>query len=150
MSKIQVRNARAEDAGRMIELIQELADYEKSGSEVSLVESDIIADGFCDSPAFKAILAIQNNNTVGMALLYDRYSTWKGRTLYLEDLIVTHDSRGQGIGQRLLQECIGIAKTGGYKRLEWQVLDWNKPAIEFYQKMDVEMDGSWINCRMRF
>ncbi len=138
------------DAESMLTLIKELAEYERSGDEVAIGSEDLIRDGFSERPAFQAVLAERRTEVLGMALLYERYSTWKGRTLYLEDLIVTESARGQGIGEALLKECISMAEKGNYKRLEWQVLDWNKPAIEFYRKMKVELDETWINCRMRF
>jgi GNAT superfamily N-acetyltransferase len=134
----------------MLDLIKELAVYERAGDEVVITPQDLIRDGFTERPAFRAILAEQKDEIIGMALLYERYSTWKGRTLYLEDLIVTESARGRGIGEALLKECVSIAEKGDYKRLEWQVLDWNKPAIDFYRKMKVELDETWINCRMRF
>ena len=147
---VEVRAAEPADAESMLTLIKELAVYERAGDEVIISSEDLIRDGFSDRPAFHAVLAARSGEIVGMALLYERYSTWKGRTLYLEDLIVTEAARGQGIGKALLRECISMAENGGYKRLEWQVLDWNKPAIEFYRKMKVELDETWINCRMRF
>ncbi len=144
-----LRPADRKDVESMLLLIKELAEFERAGDEVSISTEDLLMDGFGDRPAFQGVIAERNGKIEGMALLYERYSTWKGRTLYLEDLIVTESARGQGIGKALLSECISITKKGGYKRLEWQVLEWNEPAIDFYQKMEVEMDDTWINCRIR-
>ena len=147
---LKIRSAKRDDVESMMALILELAIYEKAGDEVALTTLELQRDGFDDSPAFRCIVAERDSSILGLALLYERYSTWKGSTLYLEDLIVTESARGQGIGKALLYECIAMTKRGGYKRLEWQVLDWNEPAIEFYKKMGVELDSAWINCRMRF
>ncbi len=149
-NQVKLRPAETEDAERMLALIQELAVYEKAGDEVAISAKELAHDGFTEQPSFRAILAEREEEVIGMALLYERYSTWKGKTLYLEDLIVTESARGQGIGEALLKACVSMAEEGQYKRLEWQVLDWNSPAIDFYRKMEVEMDSSWINCRMRF
>lgn len=149
IEQVELRVAEAKDAESMLTLIKELAVYERAGDEVTISSEELKRDGFSGNPAFQAILASRRGEVVGMALLYDRYSTWKGRTLYLEDLIVTESARGQGIGEALMKECISTAQKGNYKRLEWQVLDWNTPAIDFYRKMKVELDETWINCRMR-
>lgn len=150
IEKVILRPADRGDVESMLLLIQELAEFEKAGNEVTITAQDLMEDGFGERSAFQGILAERNGTIEGMALLYECYSTWKGRTLYLEDLIVTESARGQGIGEALLRECISMTKKGAYKRLEWQVLDWNERAIEFYQKMGIEMDDTWINCRIRF
>ena len=143
-----IRLARKEDAPEILAMIQELADFERESDAPALSVSDLIRDGFSDQALFHVLLAEEHDRIKGMAFIYERYSTWKGKSLYLEDLIVKKEFRGQGIGSRLMDAVIDKAREGGYTRLEWQVLDWNEGAIEFYKKLGVELDSSWINCRM--
>jgi len=148
MAKLSLRAAVPEDAEAICRLIQELADYERASSQALLGPEDILRDGFGERPAFSCQVAERESQVIGMAIYYERYSTWTGRSLYLEDLIVTESERGQGAGKMLLQYLIEIGKAGPYKRLEWQVLDWNEPAISFYRSLGAELDSTWINCRM--
>jgi GNAT superfamily N-acetyltransferase len=149
-AKLIIREGSRSDAAQIHGLIKELADYEKAPQEVDVSIEDIEKDGFGDNQRFKTILACEEQEVIGMALYYERYSTWKGPTLYLEDLVVKEAHRGKGAGKMLMDEILLIAKEGGYKRLEWQVLDWNSPAISFYENMGAELDGTWHNCRMTF
>jgi len=143
------RPAVSDDATAIMGLIQELANYERAGDEVSLSAKQLQLDGFGPSPRFSADVAEHENGLAGVALSYERYSTWKGKTLYLEDLIVTSDMRCNGIGSKLFDMVLERARVGGYARLEWQVLDWNEPAIRFYESIRWEQDANWINGRIR-
>jgi GNAT superfamily N-acetyltransferase len=129
-------------------LIKELALYEKAPDEVITSEEQMHEDGFGENPIFKFIVAEVNKEIVGMALYYWKYSTWKGKGIYLDDIIVTENHRRKGIGKLLMDEIIKIAAREKANKLEWQVLDWNEPAINFYKKYNVEFDGEWINCKI--
>lgn len=147
---ITIRPGKKEDLPRAFELIQELAEYEKAPHEVNNTIARMEADGFGENPIFKFIVAEQDGSIQGMSLYYWRYSTWKGRRLYLEDLIVTADKRGTGIGQKLFDETINIAKAGNATGMMWQVLDWNEPAINFYKQYGASLDEGWLNCHLNF
>lgn len=148
LSNLVIRSAVAEDMGGVIRLIQELADYENASDQVSNTESQLVEDGFGNDPVFKCNVAEINDDIIGFTLYYTSYSTWKGRCLYLEDFIVTERYRRTGVGKMLFEKLLDHAKEIGAARFEWQVLDWNKPAINFYNKYKSEMDGTWINCRL--
>ncbi|MCB0280649.1 MAG: GNAT family N-acetyltransferase, partial [Calditrichaeota bacterium] len=106
-------------------------------------------DGFGTSPLFEALILEFNSETVGFALFYYRYSTWKGKSLYLEDLYVDPEYRNNGIGLAVMKHLVNHAIKTDCKRFEWQVLDWNTPSIEFYKKIGAELDSEWINCKLR-
>jgi len=135
------------DVPDILRLIKELAVYEKATNEVTVTESDLLHDGFGKDKIFDCFIARENKNVLGIALIYTKYSTWKGRCLFLEDIIVSEAERGRGIGKELFREVVREAKNKSAGRLEWQVLDWNQPAIGFYKKFNSEFDSSWINCR---
>ena len=145
MNNILIRKARKEDCPRILELIKELALYEKAPHEVTVTLDEMEECGFGEKPVWGSLVAEVDGVVVGIALHYDRYSTWKGRRLYLEDLIVTENMRGAGIGKLLLDELIAYAKTNKYHGVVWQVLDWNEPAINFYKKYNAEFDAGWLN-----
>ncbi len=147
---MNIRKATIEDVPAIMELVRELAVYEKAPEEVTNTEERMRKEGFGENPAFECILAEKDGTVVGMSLYYYRYSTWKGRRLYLEDLIVTEKARGTGLGKILLDRTIEIAKEEGCSGMMWQVLDWNTPAIEFYKKYNARLDGEWINCHLDF
>lgn len=134
----------------MMDLIQELAVYEKQPHAVTVAMDDFIDAGFGDNPVWAAFVAEKDNAIVGMALFYIRYSTWKGQRLYLEDLIVTDSERGAGIGKLLLDQTIAYAKEMNYSGMMWQVLDWNEPAINFYKKYEASFDNGWVNVALNF
>ena len=150
MNAINIRKAVKEDCPRILELIHELAVYENAPDEVTVSLKEMEACGFGDKPVWGALVTEVNNEIVGIALYYDRYSTWKGRRLYLEDLIVTEKMRGSGLGKLLLDELIVYAKENKYNGVVWQVLDWNEPAINFYKKYNAEFDAGWLNVSVSF
>ncbi len=147
-SDISIRFAEKKDAQVILDLIKELALFEKAPGEVSNTLEEIERDGFGDTPAFKCLIAELNGEVAGLSLYYIRYSTWKGRILYLEDLIVSEKFRGKGLGKSLLERTLIEAEKLGVNGTRWQVLDWNEPAIEFYKKYNCTFDGEWINCNM--
>ncbi|HCQ29613.1 MAG TPA: GNAT family N-acetyltransferase [Flavobacteriales bacterium] len=146
---ITLRNATPEDIPEVLALIKELAAFEKAPQEVTITQEQLLKDGFSDNPLFWIILAEENNEVIGMSFYYIRYSTWKGKCLYLEDIIVKEKHRGKGAGKILFEETLKRAKEMDAKLMVWQVLDWNKPAIEFYKKYNAELDDEWINCKIR-
>ena len=144
-----IRKAVKEDCFRMMELIQELAIYEKAPDEVTVSFDHFVDSGFGDNPVWWAFVAEADGKVQGFALYYIRYSTWNGQRMYLEDLLVTEELRGQGMGKLLFDQLIEEAKLKKYSGIAWQVLDWNEPAINFYKKLDgVNFDAGWINCSM--
>ena len=145
-----IRKAKESDCTSMMDLIQELAVYEKQPHAVTVAMDDFIDAGFGDNPVWAAFVAEKDNAIVGMALFYIRYSTWKGQRLYLEDLIVTDSERGAGIGKLLLDQTIAYAKEMNYSGMMWQVLDWNEPAINFYKKYEASFDNGWVNVALNF
>ena len=140
-----IRKANASDIPSMMKLIIELAVYERAPGEVTNTEQMMLSDGFGDNPLYHAFVAEIDGNIIGFAITYYRYSTWKGRCLYLEDLIVTEEQRKKGIGQKLFDCCIDFGKKNNCKKMIWQVLDWNQPAIDFYIKNNAQLDNGWIN-----
>jgi GNAT superfamily N-acetyltransferase len=152
---ITVRRAVKEDCIRLMELVNELAVYEKAPQEVTVTLEHFIESGFGSVPVWWAFVAItqETNGTgemedtiAGFALYYIRYSTWKGQAIYLEDILVTNSMRGKGIGQLLFDRLIVEAKEKQLKRIIWQVLEWNEPAIQFYKKYNATFDAEWVNC----
>jgi GNAT superfamily N-acetyltransferase len=147
--EIKIRKAIPEDCPRMMELIKELAVFEKAPDAVTVSLEHFIKAGFGENPVWQALVAVDDSGKIiGISLWYMRYSTWKGLRLYLEDLIVTEEFRGKGIGKKLFEETIGEARKLNVTGMMWQVLDWNEPAIEFYKKYGAEMDGEWLNCSL--
>lgn len=147
---ISLRKGEQRDLGRAFQLIQELALFERAPHEVTNSVKMMEQDGFGENPIFGFIVAEKEGQIIGMSLYYFRYSTWKGKRLYLEDLIVTESHRGSGAGKLLFEETIKIAKETNCTGMMWQVLDWNEPAIEFYKKYDAVLDSGWINCNINF
>lgn len=143
---ITIRRAVKEDCPRLLELITELAIYEKAPNDVTVTPEHFTESGFGEKPVWWAFAAEENGVILGFALYYIRYSTWKGQAMYLEDIIVTEQSRGRGIGKLLFDRLIREAKDKRWKRIVWQVLDWNEPAINFYKKYNAHFDGGWLNC----
>lgn len=144
-----IRKGRKEDCRAIRELILELAIYEKAENEMSLTTKELEEDGFGKNPSYEVIVAELNDQIIGIALYYEKYSTWKGKCLYLEDLIVTKSKRGIGAGKSLFEAVIKVAKEKNYGRMEWQVLDWNQPSIDFYKRFGADLDSEWINGRFK-
>lgn len=142
---IVIRRAIPTDCPRLLELIQELADYERAPREVTVSLDHFIHSGFGETPVWWSFVAEDERGIQGFALYYIRYSTWKGQTLYLEDIIVTQSMRGQGIGALLFEQILREAKEKKLVRVVWQVLEWNEPAIHFYKKYNATLDPEWIN-----
>ena len=143
-----IRKARAEDMEAALELIKELAVYEKEPEAVIVTVEDLIRDGFGDDPLFYCYVAVEDGTIIGMALYYYRYSTWKGRTLHLEDLVVRENQRGTGIGFALYSEIIKTGFDDNVQRIEWNVLNWNTPAIDFYRKSGATVLEDWMVAQM--
>jgi GNAT superfamily N-acetyltransferase len=142
-----IRKAIREDCPRMLELVKELALYEKAPEQVTVTLTHFEECGFGANPIWWAFVAEENGMVQGMALFYIRYSTWKGARMYLEDILVTEAMRGRGLGKLLFDALIVEARERQLNGIVWQVLDWNKPAINFYEKYyNANFDGEWINC----
>lgn len=139
----QPRLATKQDMPRVLELIQELADFEKEPDAVEVTLSELERDGFGETPKFKCFVMELENKVEGLALVYNRYSTWKGEVLHLEDLIVSKVCRGKGVGTKLLDEVVKYGKEKGVKRISWEVLDWNESAIKFYEKKGANVMRDW-------
>lgn len=138
-----IRLAVKEDAEDLLRLIKGLAAYEKAHEQVVLKAEDLVRDGFGAEPKFLCYVAERDQRIVGMALFYLRYSTWKGPVVHLEDLMVEKDHRSQGIGSALYQAVLSFAREKKVRRVNWEVLDWNSPAIEFYEKSGAEVLKEW-------
>lgn len=155
--EITIRRATKEDCPRLLELVQELATYERAPTEVTVTLEHFTESGFGGKPVWWGFVAtlpptpsetagVKSNGIVGFALYYIRYSTWKGQAMYLEDIIITDQMRGKGIGKLLFDRLIEEAKEKKFNRIIWQVLDWNEPAINFYKKYNAQFDHGWVNC----
>ena len=148
--EIKIRQAVKEDCARMMELIHELAVYEKAPEQVEVAFDHFVESGFGEKPVWWALVAEVNGKVEGMALYYIRYSTWKGQRMYLEDLVVAENMRGNKIGSLLFDALIIEAKAKKFKGMNWQALDWNEPALNFYRKYNSGFDPEWVNCSIDF
>ena len=148
MDKINIRRATKEDIGLVRDLVMELAIFEKAPEEVTSSLADYVQEGFSDNPLFSANLIYMNDELAGFSLWYYRFSTWKGRRFYLEDLYIKEAYRGKGLGRKLINEAIEEAKRMKCTGMMWQVLDWNQPAIDFYNSLGVKMDAGWLNVHL--
>jgi len=150
MEPVLIRAAKPADAIQMLNLIKELADYEKAADQVTVSLDHFIESGFGENPVWWAIVAedISNMQIVGMALYYIRYSTWKGQRMFLEDIVITETWRNKGLGKLMMNKLFEIAEARKLSGILWQVLNWNEDAIRFYKKYPVTFDDSWINVSM--
>ena len=143
-----IRKGRPEDAAAIHRLIVELAIYERAENEVTTTVEQLVEDGFGSDAIYRLFVAEVQGAVVGMALWYEKYSTWKGRCGFLEDLVVRESHRGQGIGKALFLAVAEACAAADYGRMEWQVLDWNEPAIDFYKTLGASLTDTWLNGRL--
>ncbi|MCB0854417.1 MAG: GNAT family N-acetyltransferase [Bacteroidetes bacterium] len=151
MNNITIRKAGKADMPAVHHLVQELAEFEKAPHEVITSPEIYQKDGFGDHPLFECFVAeIEEEGIVGITFFYIAYSTWKGKMLYLDDLVISSKHRRKGIGQQLLDHLVEYGKKQGVNHIRWHVLDWNQPAIEMYKKMGASLDTEWITCKLEF
>jgi GNAT superfamily N-acetyltransferase len=143
---ITIRKAVREDCRQLLNLVYELAVYERAPEQVTVTLEHFEESGFGANPVWWGFVAEENGVVIGFVLYYIRYSTWKGQRMYLEDFLVTEKARGKGVGKLLFDRLIEEAKEKKFNGIVWQVLDWNEPAINFYKKYNAKMDGEWLNC----
>jgi GNAT superfamily N-acetyltransferase len=145
---INLRIAKKDDCPRLLELVNELALFERAPEEVTVTLQEFEEAGFGNKPVWKAFVTEADGLIVGFALYYIRYSTWKGCRMYLEDLIITESWRGKGIGKMLFDRLIQEVRELGFNGMTWQVLDWNEPAINFYKKYEAAIEAGWLNASL--
>ena len=143
-----IRKGEKSDLPAVMDLIKELALYERAPHEVTNTVEKMEEDGFGPKPCYGLFVAEEAGKIVGISIYYTRYSTWKGRMLYLEDIVITESHRGKGLGSQLFEATGREAIKGGYAGMIWQVLDWNEPALNFYKKYGAELDGEWVNGKL--
>ncbi len=148
--EIKIERGVKSDLPQVLDLIRELAIYEKAPNEVEVTVAEMENWGFGSDKIFDFFVARKDAAIVGIALYYYKYSTWKGKCLFLEDIIVTESMRRYGIGKMLFDEVVKVAKQDKVRRMEWQVLEWNEPAIKFYNKYNANLDPEWINGKLTF
>ncbi len=143
-----IRKAVKADVADMLRLVKELATYEKAPDAVEVSLAEMEADGFGPNAIYSAFISEMDGMIVGMALYYTKYSTWKGKAIYLDDIIVSEKYRRFGIGGKLFEEVVKAGKEMGVRKIDWQVLDWNEPAIQFYKKYNTVFTNEWVNCTL--
>ncbi len=146
-----IRKGKIEDLPRVLELVNELAIYEKAPNEVINTVGLMEKDGFGENPVFGFYVAVKDSSSkiIGISIFYYRYSTWKGKRLYLEDIVVTESERGNGAGKLLFDRTLEKSLEENCSGMTWQVLDWNSPAINFYKKYGADLEEEWINCNLQ-
>ncbi|MDZ4665727.1 MAG: GNAT family N-acetyltransferase [Bacteroidota bacterium] len=150
MKGIIIRKGNLKDLNSVLTLIKELAIYEKAPNQVEVTVAQMEEWGFGVDKQFDFFVAEKDGKIVGLALYYYKYSTWKGKCLFLEDIIVTENERKHGYGKLLFDAVVKVAKKDKVKRMEWQVLEWNEPAIKFYKKTNTVFDDQWVNCKLTY
>lgn len=148
--EFSIRKAERKDCSRIMELVRELALFEKAPEQVTVTQQHFEESGFGDNPVWWGFVAEHEGNIVAAAIYYIRYSTWKGQRMYLEDIIVNEAYRGKGIGTMLFEKLIEEAKEKKFTGMMWQALDWNTPALDFYKKFGASFDEGWVNCHLDF
>ena len=146
--KIKIREGVKEDLPTVLELIKELADFENSKDQVTITLEDLEKDGFGETPSYRFLVAEEKNKIIGLSFFWIRYSTWKGKFLFLEDFVIKEEYKRQGIGSKLFEETINICKKQDLNGMIWQVLDWNTPAIRFYKKYNADISKEWLNGKL--
>ena len=146
--EVKIRKGQKADLPSVLALIKELAEFEKAIDEVSVTLEELEEDGFGQHPYYWFIVAEYKGEIIGLSFYFIRYSTWKGRFLFLEDFVVKEDFRGQGVGAQLFEETIRIAQRLEVKGMVWQVLDWNEDAIRFYKKYEASIHTEWLNGKL--
>lgn len=150
MNQTNIKKGAINDIPQVLKLIKELAEYEKAPNDVEVTVAQMEEWGFGNDKQFDFFVAEKDGKIIGIALYYYKYSTWKGKCLFLEDIIVTESERQHGYGKLLFNEVAKVAKEQKVKRMEWQVLEWNEPAIKFYNKYNSVFDNEWINCKLTY
>ncbi len=145
-----IRIGTVKDLPQVLNLIKDLAAYENEPNEVEVTITEMQNWGFGKDKIYDFFVIEIDNIIIGLALYYFKYSTWKGKCLFLEDIIVKENVRNKGYGKKLFNAVVEVAKNTGVKRMEWQVLDWNKNAIEFYNKYQANLDSKWLNCKLNY
>lgn len=148
MEHITIRLGKKEDLPRVLELVKELAEFERAPDEVINTVTLMEQDGFGAQPIYGFFVAEKNNVIVGLSLYYYRYSTWKGKRIYLEDIIVTEKERGKGIGKLLFERTLQKTLEDNCSGMTWQALDWNEPALNFYRKYNAKLNNEWVTCTL--
>ena len=143
-----IRPASPADVSLILALVRDLAEYEREPASAQLTEADLLRDGFGESPYFECLIAEEDGQTAGFALFFPIYSTWQGRSIHLEDLFVRPAFRGRGIGKALLTQVAAVAAERGCARLQWDVLEWNQPAIDFYRSLGAVTMDDWRRMRV--
>ena len=143
-----IRKGEEKDLPEVLELIKELAAFEKMPEKVDNTVELMKEEGFGKDPLFGFQVAERDDKVIGAAIYFTKYSTWKGKKFYLEDLIVTESERGKKVGKALFEKCLELTKEGGFHSMLWQVIDWNSPAIKFYKKYNTEFTKEWIDCSL--
>lgn len=145
---IHIRKGKKDDLPEVLDLIRELAVFERAPNEVTNTLADMERDGFGKNPVFELLVACREKQVIGMAIYFVKYSTWKGKGIYLDDIVVKEEYRSQGAGKMLFDAVIAAARQCGAKQLHWQVLDWNEQAIRFYRQYQPSFDREWMNCKL--
>jgi GNAT superfamily N-acetyltransferase len=145
-----IRRGTEADVPRALDLVKELAEYERAADQVVVSAEEMVEAGFGPKAIYGMFVAELNGQVEGIAIYYTKYSTWQGKCMFLEDFIVTETLRGMGIGRKLFDAVVEVAKQDKSRRMEWQVLDWNEPAINFYKKIGANLDPEWLNGKLNF
>lgn len=145
-----IRIGTVNDLPQVLNLIKDLAAFENEPYEVEVTIAEMQNWGFGKDKIYDFFVIEIDNKIIGLALYYFKYSTWKGKCMFLEDIIVKENVRNKGYGKKLFNAVVEVAKNTGVKRMEWQVLDWNKNAIEFYNKYQANLDSKWLNCKLNY
>lgn len=146
--ELNIRRGEKKDLSEVLNLIRELALFEKAPEQVTTTVKEMESDGFGENPAYQLLVAENDKNIVAIAIYFIKYSTWKGKGVYLDDLIVTEKHRGKGIGKKLFERVVEEAFKINAKQMHWQVLDWNEPAINFYKSYNASIEGEWLDCKL--